>query len=84
MSIAQNIKNLWDNECLPTTKDDILMAIARESRCACGTILSARQRYFYDMKFQEGEAEVILEIMHNALREQNSRINEMIVNHDQG
>jgi len=82
MDIIENIKNLWDNECLDRTKDDVLIAIARDGRCACGTALSARQRYFYDKKFQEGEAEVVLDIMHNALRAQNERINEIIVNHE--
>lgn len=81
MDLIENIKKLWDNECLPNTKDNILMAIARDGRCACGTILSARQRYFYDMKYQEGEADAVIEIMHAELRAQNQRINEIIVNH---
>lgn len=82
MNIAENIKNLWDKECLSQTKDQILDAIAKDGRCVSGTVLSARQRYFYDQNISENEAPVILEIMHNALRAQNARINEIIVNHE--
>lgn len=78
MEIAKNIKSLWDNECLQRTKEDVLLAIARDGRCVAGTLLSARQKYFYNNDIPEEEAPVILEIMHNALKAQNDRINEII------
>lgn len=73
MSIKKNIKALWDKQCLPDTKDMVLVAIANDGRCAASTILSARQRYFYDKNIGDDEAPVILQIMHNALMEQNKR-----------
>lgn len=78
--MIDNITKLWSEECLPYTKDIILEAIANDNRCAAKTILSARQRYFYDKNIHETEAPVILGIMQNALRLQNQRIKEIIVN----
>lgn len=76
MSMSKNIQNLWTTECLPETKKAIAEALAADGRIPrLKSINSVRQIYFYNGEVPDNEAPIVLEIMHNALRAQNERIN---------
>jgi hypothetical protein len=72
--MINNIKDLWDNHCSRSVKKTITKAIAEHSGLASNVPEAAKQRYFYDLKYKEGEAEVILGIIQNAIREENKKI----------
>ena len=70
----EKIKELW-GMCLEGTKDDAVYAMAKDGRLSNNTVMSCRQRYIYDGTFHnESEEKAVLEILQNALKQQNSRI----------
>ncbi|MEM1337304.1 MAG: hypothetical protein AAGF96_06115 [Bacteroidota bacterium] len=67
--MEEEIKRLW-KKCQYKVRDVIIEDMVNDERMRARSTVYARQRYIYDMTFEEGEAEAALEIIKKRLDQQ--------------